>query len=268
MSTHGIEEFRGVVFYRHDYREKDLLVKIFTDRFGKKTFLIRGGKKPRNRLKSALLPFTTSTYIGDIRDGLSFINSAKDTKTFWTITNDIRLNAYATYILSLVDKAFIDGESLNEWFDKSLMALSLIDDALDPEIITHIVEVQLLRNFGVQPHLESCVICQRTDRPYDYSETYGGLLCDQHWHLDTHRFHASQRAIYFLRLFSAISLERINSIKIKATTKSELKRIIDQIYSDTVGIYLKSKQFIDDMDQWTTKLQPPDQTTNSDNPEN
>ncbi|GAF40791.1 DNA repair protein O [Agrilactobacillus composti DSM 18527 = JCM 14202] len=254
MATQSIEEFNGLILFRRDYREKDLLVKIITDRFGKKMFLIRGGKKPKNRLAPAILPFTYGTYIGDIRDGLSFIRTAKDTQHFWNISQDIGLNAYASYILGLVDKAFSDGELLGEWYPKVTKALQLIDEGFDAQIITQIMQVQLLRVFGVQPGLESCVVCQRTDRPFDYSEAYGGLLCDIHWHLDPNRFHASQRAIYFLRLFSAVDLYKINSIKMKTTTKNELKQMIDTIYDDTVGIYLKSKKFLDDMANWPTNI--------------
>lgn len=259
MPTHALESFSGLILSRQDYREKDLLVKMLTDRFGKKMFLIKGGKKPKFRLASALLPFTYGQYIGDIRDGLSFVNAAKETKHFWQISQDIELNAYASYILSLTDKAFLDGEALDYWFGRIFQALKLIDGGFDPQIITHIVEVQLLRVFGVAPQLESCAVCHETAGPFDYSEAYGGLLCSKHWHLDPHRFHASQRAIYFLRLFSAVDLTQIHSIKVKPETKAELKKIIDQLYTDTVGVYLKSKRFLDDMAHWPTDiLKPPE----------
>lgn len=249
-----IEEFQGIVLYRKDYRERDLLVKILTDRFGKKMFLVKGGKRPKNRLASAILPFTYGHYVGDIRTGLSFINTAKETHHFWQISQDIELNAYASYILGLVDKAFEDETAVDYWFEKVFQALKLIDAGFDPQAITQIIEIQLLRIFGVQPNLESCVICQKTQQPFDYSEAYGGLLCAQHWHLDPNRFHASQRAIYFLRLFSAVDLMKINSIQIKPDTKAELKKIIDQIYQDTVGVYVKSKKFLDEMAHWPKGL--------------
>ncbi|MFD1672188.1 DNA repair protein RecO [Agrilactobacillus yilanensis] len=252
--AHEIETFQGLILFRRDYRERDLLVKMITDRFGKKMFLVKGGKRPKNRLASAILPFTYGQYVGDIRDGLSFINTAKETHHFWQISQDIVLNAYASYILGLIDKAFEDAVPLDYWFGRVFQALKLIDEGFDPQIITHIMEVQLLQVFGVQPNLESCVICQHTDRPFDYSESYGGLLCAQHWHLDPNRFYASQRAIYFLRLFAAVDLTKINSIKLKTETKAELKQMIDQIYQDTVGVYVKSKHFLDEMADWPDSI--------------
>ena len=92
-------------------------------------------------------------------------------------------------------------------------------------MITHIIEIQLLQVFGVQPQLQGCAVCGRTDLAFDYSESYGGLLCQRHWHLDPNRFHSSQRAIYYLRLFSVIDLFKIQSVNVKEATQVELKMI-------------------------------------------
>ncbi|MDN5952095.1 MAG: DNA repair protein RecO, partial [Loigolactobacillus coryniformis] len=182
MAQREITDFNGIVMLRKDYRERDMLVKILTDRFGKKMFFIRGARKKGFRLAAAILPFTHGTFVGNIRDeGLSFINTAKEYRQWQTISQDITLNAYATYILSLVDAAFPDGQPLERWYEQTDLALRYIDDGFDPQIITNIMEVQLLQIFGVAPRLESCVVCQRTDLPLDYSQRYGGLLCQQHW---------------------------------------------------------------------------------------
>ena len=38
-------EFDGIVVSRRDYKERDMLVKILTDKYGFKTFFIRGARK-------------------------------------------------------------------------------------------------------------------------------------------------------------------------------------------------------------------------------
>ena len=136
------------------------------------------------------------------------------------------------------------------WFLRVKKALELIDEGFDPAIITNIIEIQLLTSFGVRPRLESCVICQNTERLFDYSESYGGLLCQQHWHLDPHRLHLDQRTVYYLRLLSVVDLERLNSIKVKDQTKANLRKTLDEIYEHQVGIYVPAKKFLDQMSSW------------------
>ena len=40
------QTFEGLVMSRQNYRESDMLVKILTDQFGKKMFLVNRARKP------------------------------------------------------------------------------------------------------------------------------------------------------------------------------------------------------------------------------
>lgn len=250
-----IEEFEGIVLSVREYRETDHLVKLFTDRFGKLMFFSKGTGKRNSKLKSAILPFTKATYIGDVRTkGLSFINDAKDQEPYKGMQTDIFLNAYATYLLNLTDMAIEDRLPNATLYHKLAASLREIDEGSDPVIIMNIFEVQLLPYFGVAPEWRGCRVCGNTQGPFDYSLQYAGLLCQQHWHMDPHRYHASQKSIYFLRLFSRISLDQIGSISVKEETKKEIQYLIDQIYDDSVGVHLKSKSFIKKMNKWGAVL--------------
>lgn len=255
MATYQNTQFQGIVMYANDYRERDQLIKIFTGEYGKKMFFIKNGKRRGMRLHSALLPFTVGTYVGNVNDqGLSFINAAKETAQLQQIRADINKNAYATYILGLVDAAFRDGQIVPDWFMKTKNALTLIDDGLDEQIITNIIEIQLLRAFGVAPELQRCAVCGRTDLPFDYSEKLGGLICANHFDQDSHRLHLDARTIFYLRQFSVIDLAKITTINVSPRTKRGLRRVLDLIYENSVGIHLRSKRFIDQMATWEDQL--------------
>lgn len=252
-----LEEVDGIILSVRNHRENDRLVKIFTNRFGKRMFFVKGTRKPNSKLKSAILPFTKAQYIADIREsGLCFLRDAKEVHHYSSMQKDIFLNAYATYVLGLADAALEDGIVDPTLFHKIEMTLTDIDEGYDPEIMLNIFEVQLLPYFGVAPELRGCVACGTTEGIFDYSSSYGGLLCQKDWHLDVHRYHATPRAIHFLRIFSRIDLEQLGEIKVKEETKTELRRLLDMIYDESVGIKLKSKSFIDQMHTWGDMLIP------------
>lgn len=248
-------DFRGIVMFRRDYRERDLLVKILTDKIGPAMFFVKGAKKRGFRLAADILPFTHGEYIGSLTDnGLSFINTASDTSQYRSITTDISKNAYATYILALVDSAFQDGQGIGGWFNQVAEALELINSGLDEQVIANVIETQLLVRFGVAPTWDHCVVCGRDDLPLDFSEQYGGMLCRNHWHLDERRLHLDQRTVYYLQRFSTLNLQKLNSIKINSATKRRLQFVLDSLYDNEVGLNLKSKKFIRQMGQWEEKL--------------
>lgn len=248
-------DFRGIVMFRRDYRERDLLVKILTDKIGPAMFFVKGAKKRGFRLAADILPFTHGEYIGSLTDnGLSFINTASDTSQYRSIATDISKNAYATYILALVDSAFQDGQGIGGWFNQVAAALELINSGLDEQVIANVIETQLLVRFGVAPTWDHCVVCGRDDLPLDFSEQYGGMLCRNHWHLDERRLHLDQRTVYYLQRFSTLNLKKLNSIMINPATKRRLQFVLDSLYDNEVGLNLKSKKFIRQMGQWEEKL--------------
>lgn len=249
------ETFEGLVMSRQNYRESDMLVKILTDRFGKKMFLLNRARKPGFTLGAGILPFTHADYIGEVREsGLSYLSAIKNATQYRQISDDITLNAYAAYIFGLIDLAFPDGRPVGFWFNQIKQALYLIDSGLDPQIIANVIEVQMLKEYGVEPNWRVCVIDGRADLPLDFSESYGGLLCQNHWDKDPHRLHASPRAIFYLRRFSTLDLNKVERINVKPDTKAELRRILDVIYTDMVGVTPKAKRFLDQMHQWQDRL--------------
>ncbi|OHO44722.1 DNA repair protein RecO [Enterococcus sp. HMSC035B04] len=254
-----LAESKGLILSSRNYKEKDKLVKIFTESSGKMMFYIKGIHRQNQPLAPALLPFTEAVYIGNFRsEGLSFLSSVKDVHAFRNIQEDIFLSGYGTYLLNLVDAAIEDHQYDPHLFQFTQQALQRMDQGDDAESITNIFEVQILQRFGIAPIWTHCVVCGETKGKFDYSSKSGGVICEKHWPMDEHRYHADPRAVYFVRMFSAISYDKISGIHLKEETKQAIRDLIDQLYDEYVGIHLKSKKFIDQMKSWAHVLKTPE----------
>lgn len=248
-------DFEGLILFRRDYREHDLLVKFLTRDLGPVMFFVRGGRRKGSKLAPSLLPFTFGTYAGWVEGGeLSYLSTAKEVTHLRHIGEDLDANAYATYLLELVDAAFEEGVGIGAWYDQILAALLLIDSGKDPQVIVNVLEVQLLGRFGVAPNWQACSICGRTDRPMDYSEAYGGLLCAEHWDQDPHRLHLATTVVNYLRLFSQFNLRQVGEVDVPKRDRRDLRWALDKIYGDQVGLRLRSKHFIDSLGDWEDQL--------------
>lgn len=246
-----IEEVEGIVLYRRKHRERDFLVKIFTQKFGKIMFYVRGRKGKTSHLSQAIQPFTVATFIADIRDsGLSFLRGAKHVETFRELNTDIFKNAYATYICGLADATSEDHVVNYNLYQQVKDSLHLIDEGYDERVVTNILEIKFLLYFGVQPNLRACAVCGETMGVFDYSDKFHGILCSQHFFEDNRRLHVDPKAVHLIRLYSVIKLDKIGEISIKEQTQNEIIRLIDHIYNESVGLHLKSKKFIDNLYQW------------------
>lgn len=243
--------FFGIVVKRQRYREKDALVTIITKEYGFKTFLVRGTQGPKSKISGSVIPFSYGDYTGLIKgEGLSYLNSASNVKQFDEIIQDIELNAYATFLFDLMSNAFLNEVIPEDWYKDLFKALLYIDNGYDAQIVVNILQMHLLKVFGVEPNMDSCVVGGEKTGRFDFSVILGGLLCSKHFNQDVHRLHLSEKTIYFLRLFIKISLNQISSINLKESNKDLIQHAIDSIYIGSVGSYPKSKTFIDNMHTW------------------
>lgn len=250
-----LEEVEGIVLYRRRHRERDFLVKIFTKRFGKVMFFVRGSKKQQSDLMQAIQPFSRATFIADIREGgLSFLRGSKDLETYRELQIDIFRNAYATYICALADAALEDKIMNLDMYYQIENSLNLLNEEYDPEVIMNIIEIKFLRNFGVAPNFIACSVCGKSEGIFDFSDKYHGILCSEHFYEDPRRLHVNPKAMHLIRLYSVLKLDKIGDISIKPETQQEIKRLIEHIYDESVGLKLKSKKFIDNLHEWEDTL--------------
>ncbi|KXT77262.1 DNA repair protein RecO [Streptococcus sp. DD13] len=240
---------KGLVLYNRDYREDDKLVKIFTEQAGKRMFFV---KHVRNsRFQSGIQPLVLADYQVKINnEGLSYIDDIQVIHTFKNINDDLFKLSYVSYILSLADASIQDKQYDPMLFQFLETSLKLIEDGMDYEIVTNIVEIQLLQRFGVSFNFHECLYCHRIGLPFDLSLKLGGVLCPDHYSNDPHRLHVNPNIIYLLDRFQNVSVQEINVIQLNREVKQGLRKTIDQLYDEYVGIHLKAKQFIDSLADW------------------
>lgn len=243
------KESYALVLYNKNYREDDKLVKLFTETAGKRMFFIKHASK--SKLASVIQPLTIADFILKINEkGLSYIDDYNDVQTYPRINQDLYRLAYATYVMSLVDAAIPDNESDSQLFAFTRKTLDLMEEGLDYEILTNIFEIQILERFGVRLNFHECVFCHRVGLPFDFSHKYSGPLCPNHLQEDTHRSHLDPKVLYLLDQFQNVQFSELKNISLKKDMKKKLRQFIDDLYEDYVGIHLKSKKFINDLDKW------------------
>lgn len=155
-----IGETKGIILFSRDYKEKDKLIKIFTESAGKVMFFAKGIHRANNPLQTAVQPFTEAVFIGNLKtEGLSFLNSAKEIQPMRKLQEDIFLNAYGSYILGLADAAIEDHVYDPSLYGFTREALQRMNEGADGETIMNIYEVQIMQRFGISLNWQACGVC-------------------------------------------------------------------------------------------------------------
>ena len=243
-----LKEVQGIIFKRQKYKEADLLDKIITREDGIITLVVKGALRAKSKLSAATLNFSYGTYvIYTSGQGLSNLRTYKEVKQFEGLYNDLENNAYASFILDLIDHAFSEYQPLGKYYNLVDFALNKINNNVDPEMITQIVQMQILSAYGVEPELKKCVICGKETGIFDYSIKLGGIVCSDHFRIENNRLHLKPKETAILRTIGLVPIERLGSISISDETKLATRKAIDKIYRQTVDLNLKTKKFLDEL---------------------
>lgn len=241
-------EVDGVIFKRKKYKEADTLVKILTSEYGIITLNVKGALRPTSKLGAATLNFSYGKYVINTSfKGISTLRTYKDVKQFDSLYLDLEKNAYASYLLDLVDHAFLEYQATGEYYDLLMAALKKIDQGFDVEIITQLVQLKMLKAFGVQPEMKACVICHKEKGNFDYSIELGGIICSNHFKQTYPRLYLNSKTVSLLRTLALVDIDQLTKINISDSLKNSTKNVINRIYANYLDLNLKSKKFLDEM---------------------
>jgi len=163
-----IDKAEGLVLRTVVYGESNKIVTLLTREYGKLAVMARGAKKPGSRFNAASQPFVRAVYIYPRSRGLGQLKSADVITSHAHIRQDVVLMAYAMYLLELADKALDERVPQPALYDLFVEGLEAMDEGLDPDVVSFIIELRLLRHLGIAPHLNGCTICGSAEAPFAF----------------------------------------------------------------------------------------------------
>ncbi|QNQ82180.1 DNA repair protein RecO [Lactobacillus sp. PV012] len=242
-------EVEGIVFKRKRYQESSVLLKMLTKEYGIISVIVKGALKNKSKLGGATLNFSYGTYVINTNfKGISNLRAFKNTNQFDNLYLDVIKNASAAYLLDLISHAFIEYENVGKFYGLILEALKAIDLGKDPQIITQLVQLQLLEAYGVKPNFEECVICHKRQGKFDYSLELGGIICSDHFEKVSQRMNLPAKLVSLLRTLMLVDIKRIGKINIDPYLKKQTQGVIDRIYQNYLDLNLKSKKVLQELE--------------------
>ncbi|MDG5786555.1 DNA repair protein RecO [Evansella sp. AB-P1] len=243
-----LHKVEGLVIRTNDYGETNKIVTIFTRESGKVALMARGAKRPKSRFASSAQIFIYSIFVYQRSSGIGTLNQADLIDSFKNIRSDLKLTAHGAYIVELLDRLTEDNERNPYLFELVYQTLVFLNEGIDPDILTRIFETKMLEVAGVSLQLRHCMLCGNPEYPFVFSMRHSGLLCNQCKYEDSNHINIQDSVIKLLRLFQQIDINRIGNINVKDDTKRQLKDILHHYYDEFVGVRLKSKRFLDQID--------------------
>lgn len=245
-----IECVEGIVLSETNYSESSKILNVFTKEHGKIGILSKGCRSMKSKLRGVSAKLVYGFFhIYYKENGLSTLISVDVLNSFKHITTDLTNISYASYLLDLTDQVLKQTED-GSIYDILIGALLKIEEGFQANILTNIVELKLLDALGVRPMIDGCAYCGNDKAIVTVSSSAGGLVCGN---CHTNEAIVSPKVIQLLRMFYYVDISKITKLSLKNDVVKELDRFIDDYYERYTGIYLKSKQFLKNLNKIGTK---------------
>jgi DNA repair protein RecO (recombination protein O) len=177
---------RAIILNRHDWREADRLVSVYTPAYGRLTLLARGARKSASKLAAHLEPISLSRLLVVKGKGFDYVGSALMDEAFLNIKQDFNKLYFAGQALQQFSALVHEGEAdpaLFEWLEKWLLNLDSVGEnnlsKEDGRFRLALFSWRLFALLGYKPELQKCVACAGTLAPgkntFDFAR--GGLIC-------------------------------------------------------------------------------------------
>ena len=148
-------------------------------------------------------------------------------------------------LLELADKVY-KHDNDNNIYKLLIDSLKKIDEGYDYQVITNIFELKMLEFLGIKPVIDECVNCGSKHDIVTISSYRGGYLCKNCLHGEVI---TNIKTVNYLRMFYYVDISKISKLEISDNIKKELSNFINDYYDRYSGLYLKSREFLQNLEK-------------------
>ena len=236
-----IESVEGIVLSEVNYSESSKILNVLTREFGLIGIMSKGCRNVKSKLRGVsrkLIHGTFNIYYKE--SGVSTLISVDLINSFSKTMMDLTKISYSSFILDLVLQVVRQNND-SKIFELLRDSLIKIEDGINSLVITNILELKLLEYLGVKPNLDSCSLCGSTKNIVSLSGTDHGFVCGSCY---TNQRITNIDTIKMIRLYDLVDISTINKLDIDKNIMNEINTFIDEYYEKYTGLYIKSKDFI------------------------
>lgn len=236
-----IREFEGIIVYETAYGESSKILNILTKDRGIIGVMAKGAKKIKSKFRSSTEKFTLGIFnVYYHENKLSTLISADIINPLTNIKSDIVKIGYLTYISELSYQT-AKQNSNNDIYKILKSTILKIEEGLNPEVMTNILELKMLDYLGVKIDLDRCIKCGTTKDIITISGDADGYLCKN---CRTNELIYGEKTIKMFRLYYYVDIDSVSDLKISDEVIDNINSILTDYYDRFTGLYLKSKEFL------------------------
>ena len=243
----------GFVLRAFPHKEADLVVRLFTEEFGKMAGVAKGARRPKSPMSGRfeILQLVEIKGYRSAHRELCSIDSASPLESFTSLRGSLEGFYRIHYVAELLDLAFAEEGPHVEFFALVARLLTLLEhDAVDPEMALRFLELRLLEELGYGLSFGVCASCHESNAPivgFDPGE--GGFVCETCLRALPEALRIGEQVVERLaRLWSA-SLTDLDSEVLPRALRRPLRQVGQRMLMYRLERPLRSARYLEEVEQ-------------------
>lgn len=240
-----LAKIKGVIISEIPYKESSKIINVFTSE-GIIGIIAKGAYKPKSIYVNLTSKLTYGIFHINKRVGLSSLIEVDVVDSLKNIKKDLYKISYASFITDLSVQVY-NHDNDSKIYDLYIASLLKINDGFDPLVISNILELKLLDFLGIRPIIDKCSVCGNSNDIVTISSYKGGYVCKNCLNND---IIVNVKTIKLIRMFYYVDIAKISKLDISDNIKEEINRFLDLYYDRYSGLYLKTKEFLNKLNNF------------------
>lgn len=238
-----ITRVNGIIISEKPYKESSKLLNIITKEYGIIGVIAKGSKRLKSNLRSISTKLTYAEFQINYKEGkLSTLICADVINPLFNIKNDLLKVSFASYMIDLASQVIKENNN-SVIYDLLVSSILKIEEGFDPELICNILELKYLSYLGISPNFDSCSVCA-SSKVLTLSVEKGGFVCKEH---HTNEKIVDKKTLKIIRLLYYADIDKITKLDVKPNIKKEIDEYISEYYDTFSGLYMKTKEFLNNI---------------------
>jgi DNA repair protein RecO (recombination protein O) len=217
------QESNATVLKTVNYSDTSLIVRLFTEHYGKVTVIAKGARRPKQSIAGILQPPNHIAIWYSHKEGrdVQTLTKTEFVERYTQLAASLSKSAAAMLAVEMLDRAVHDSDPHPILYRLITSTLRSLDHTEANEmVILHFYQFHLAKQLGFGPHLSVCNQCGKELKQAGLDMVTGHLLCGSC--RSTANLQLGQQSLQYLRDLNQTHIAELNGLNPGDTASKEV----------------------------------------------
>ncbi len=242
----------GIVLKNFNYGEHHKILKVLTREQGLIGIFVQNANRTNNKKSALVQPVTCAHFnlktSSSATSDLYYLYQGEVVDHYLNVKVDFDAMLSVYLIIEIILKGLKQEEQQAASYAYQLLktSLELADKGVSPQLLAIVFQLKMLRVLGIEPQLNCCTSCGRTQEIVALSVRAGGLMCQ--FCMDVNEpILIDAPLIPLVRALHRVELTSLETLEIEEELLTPISQFLLHYYEQYAGFHLSTKKFINSL---------------------